>query len=79
MTTQVVYLSKSDLLSLLNLLARRRTGENVSATIFKNHDEHPFFPAGIEKVAITVVEDDTYYLGPDAAPRLNAVPPDNAA
>lgn len=60
-----IYLSRRNLISLLNKLDRRARGELTHCTIIKSDTTHPRYPA-TRVVAVTAVEDDDYYK--DRAP-----------
>ena len=55
-----VYLTKRNLLTLLNKLNRTARGDISYCSIIKNDTVHPKFPATTPTI-ITVVEDEDYY------------------
>lgn len=57
---QQVYLSRRNLLTLLNKLDRKARGEVTQCTLIKCDVEHPLYPCS-DQIAVTAVEDDEYY------------------
>lgn len=57
----VVYLSRRNLLTLLNKLDRVQRGENSACAIIKHDNVHPKYPTDCALVLIAAVEDDAYY------------------
>ena len=57
-----IYLSRRNLLTLLNKLDR----EGSARTIIKNDTVHPRYPATIGPIAVIAVEDGEYYTDREA-------------
>lgn len=59
---QLVYLTRRNLLTLLNKLDRnKREGKRASnCTLIKHDTLHPEFPCS-DKITVTAVEDEAYY------------------
>jgi len=55
-----VYLTRRNLLTLLNKLDRVRRGEASEKTIIKNDTVHPKYPCS-SVIMVTAVEDEEYY------------------
>jgi hypothetical protein len=55
-----VYLTRRNLLTLLNKLDRVKRGEQSACTITKYDTVHPQYPCSNE-VSVTAVEDEDYY------------------
>lgn len=56
-----VYLSRRNLLTLLNKLDRKARGEETKCTIVKNDNAHISYPQTMEHIMVTAVEDEEYY------------------
>ena len=56
-----IYLSRRNLLTLLNKLDRKARGEETACTVVKNDNKHPEFPQTMDHIAVTAVEDAEYY------------------
>lgn len=56
-----VYLSRRNLLTLLNKLDRQARGEETKCTVIKNDNKHAKYPQSMEHIAVTAVEDEEYY------------------
>lgn len=65
MTTQRIYLSRRNLMTLLSKLDRVRSGEFSHCTIIKNDTDNEEYPQTIESVMVTAVENDKYYKDRD--------------
>lgn len=59
-----IYLSRRNLLTLLAKLDRNRAGGNSAVTLIKRDVKHPTFPQTLPAIAVTAIEDDTYYDRP---------------
>ena len=57
-----VFLSRRNLLTLLSTLDRQAAGDSTACTIIKHDNQHPLFPQTMERIEVTAVEDDAYYL-----------------
>lgn len=60
-TTETVYLSRRNLLTLLSKLDRRRHGEDTACTLIKYDDTHPKYPQSAPVIVVVAVEDEEYY------------------
>jgi hypothetical protein len=56
-----VYLSRRNLVTLLNKLNRQRDGGYTARTIVKNDTAHPIYPQTDPNIYITAIEDMEYY------------------
>ena len=56
-----VYLSRRNLLTLLNKLDRQKAGSISACTIIKNDNAHPTYPQTMHSIAVVAVEDADYY------------------
>lgn len=56
-----VYLSRRNLLSLLNKLDRKAAGGETACTLVKNDDTHPKYPQTMKHIEVVAIEDDEYY------------------
>lgn len=56
-----VYLSRRNLLTLLNKLDRVKAGEKSACTLRKGDTLHPTYPQSHNNIFVTAVEDDAYY------------------
>jgi hypothetical protein len=57
-----LFLTRRNLLTLINKLDAVKHGESSRKTIIKHDTEHPAYPLlGSDAVIITAVEDDDYY------------------
>lgn len=56
-----IYLTRRNLLSLLNKLDRKAEGEDTACTIVKRDNQHPKYPQTLDECAVTAVEDVDYY------------------
>ncbi|WP_224984222.1 hypothetical protein [Geomonas agri] len=56
-----VYLSRRNLLTLLQKLDRKVAGQQTKCTIIKRDNAHPVFPQTMVAIAVTAVEDEEYY------------------
>jgi hypothetical protein len=57
-----VFLSRRNLLTLLNKLDRKATGDNSTlCTIIKNDDAHTKYPQSCPTIVVTAIDDDEYY------------------
>jgi hypothetical protein len=57
-----VYLSRRNLLTLINKLDRNKVEPGASkCTLVKRDDKHPFFPQSEREITVVAVEDDLYY------------------
>ena len=56
-----IYLSRRNLLALLEKLDHVRSGGQSACSIVKSDTTHPTCPQTIPNVIITAVEDDNYY------------------
>lgn len=61
----IVFLSRRNLLTLLNKLDRVKAGGESGCTIIKNDTQHPEYPCSTRTI-ISAVEDDEYYSGREA-------------
>jgi hypothetical protein len=57
-----IYLSRRNLLTLLNKLDRKKMGDETHCTILKRDPGHPDYPQTLDEVCVTAVEDDDYYV-----------------
>lgn len=57
----IVYLSRSNLLTLLSKLDRAKNGESSSCAIIKSGTNHPKYPQSRPRVLIQAIEDKDYY------------------
>lgn len=64
-----IYLSKRNILALLQKLDSARNGEPGSCTIIKNDTAHPIYPQTIRRVAITAVDTEDRFF-PGVSPRM---------
>ena len=55
-----VYLTRRNLLTLLNKLDRVKQGEQSACTLVKSDTVHPQYPCSNE-ISVTAVEDEDYY------------------
>ena|SRR5579859_3076824 len=62
MPTQV-YLSRRNLLTLLNKLDRKARGGITLCTVIKRDNKHPVYPQTEPEIWVTAVEDADYYVG----------------
>lgn len=60
-----IYLSRRNLLTLLNKLDRQAKGEDTQCTILKFDNVHPKYPQTMESIAIMAIEDKDYYTTRD--------------
>lgn len=56
-----IYLSRRNLVTLLNKLDRQKEGGITHCTIIKRDDSHPLYPQSIPEIEVAAVEDDEYY------------------
>jgi len=56
-----VYLSRSNLLTLLSKLDRQKNGESTQCTIIKCDNKHPKYPQTMAEIRVTALEDEEYY------------------
>lgn len=56
-----VYLTRRNLLTLLNKMDRAMAGEQTHCTIVKRDVEHPTHPQNAQEIWVTGVEDHIYY------------------
>lgn len=63
-----VYLSRRNLLTLLNKLDRKKAGESTRCTLQKHDNVHPTYPQTMEHISVTAVEDEDYYIDRPAGP-----------
>lgn len=56
-----IYLSRRNLLTLLNKLDRVKAGEHSFCTIVKSDNVHEKYPQSMSHIAVTAVEDEDYY------------------
>ena len=63
-----VYLSRRNLLTLLNKLDRKKEGGETKCTLSKNDTRHPVYPQSMDHILITAVEDEDYYIDRPAGP-----------
>jgi hypothetical protein len=56
-----VYLSRRNLLTLLNKLDGVREGRPSECTLVKHDNKHPRFPSSHPAIFVTAVEDEDYY------------------
>ena len=77
MPDAVVYLSKRNLLTLLNKLDRFEKGEETKCAIIKysNHLD-PYSIRGVDDVMIVAIPDQFYYVNRKAGPMLPEDDPD---
>lgn len=61
-----IYLTRRNLLTLLNKLDRASKGEETARTIWKRNTKHPKFPSDLAE--IVAIEDDQYYTDRQAGP-----------
>jgi hypothetical protein len=61
-----IYLSRRNLLTLLNKLDRQKAGGLSACTIIKNDTAHPTYPQTMTSINVVAVEDDDYYSDRDA-------------
>lgn len=63
MVSKVVqlYLTRRNLLTLLDKLDAAKRGETTKRTIIKRDTTHPKFPNSHEMISVTAVEDEDYY------------------
>lgn len=61
MSTERVYLSRRNLLTLLSKLDRIKAGEESAASLTKYDKEHPVYPQTMDRIIITALEDEEYY------------------
>lgn len=71
-----VYLSRRNLLTLLNKLDRNKAGGDSKCTIIKNDTAHPKYPQSMKSIAIIALEDEEYYTDRSAG---DVVPEDDPA
>lgn len=57
-----VYLSRRNLLSLLNKLDAVKRGEHSFCTLVKNDDKHPKYSQSMSSIEVIAVEDEDYYV-----------------
>jgi hypothetical protein len=57
-----LYLSRRNLVTLLQKLDSLRDGESRSCTIIKNDHAHPVYPQTLRRVAVTAVEAEDRYF-----------------
>lgn len=63
-----LYLSRRNLLTLLEKLDHVRDGGFSECTIIKHDDDHPRFAQSVPTIIITAVEDEDYYTDRDPGP-----------
>ena len=76
-----VYLSRRNLLTLLNKLDAKKAGEHTACTIIKCDDRHPKYPQTMKEIHVIALEDEEYYTDrlPGAVhPRDNPNPEDRS-
>ena len=56
-----VYLTRRNLMTLLNKLDHVGRGGESARTLIKNDTKHPKYPQSHPNIVITAVEDDDYY------------------
>lgn len=56
-----VYLSRRNLVTLLNKLDRKKNGDITHCTIIKRDTFHSMYPQTMEEIEVVAVEDDEYY------------------
>jgi len=56
-----IYLTRRNLLTLLNKLDRNRIGGDSACTIIKRDNKHPKYPQTMAQISITALEDEEYY------------------
>ena len=56
-----IYLTRRNLLSLLNKLDRKAEGEDTACTLIKRDNQHPKYPQTLSECSVTAVEDVDYY------------------
>ncbi len=56
-----IYLSRRNLLTLLNKLDRVKRGGKSFCTIIKNDTKHPKYPQSMPEISVTSLEDEEYY------------------
>lgn len=56
-----IFLTRRNLLSLLNKLDRKAEGEDTACTLIKRDNQNKNYPQTIDECAITAVEDVDYY------------------
>lgn len=61
-----VYLTRRNLLTLLNKLDAAARGENTARTLIKHDMKHPKYPQSDPNIHVTALEDEDYYI--DRAP-----------
>jgi len=69
-----VYLSRKNLLTLLNKLDRKKGGDESRCTLIKYDTVHPKYPQTHPVIMITALEDEEYYYERAAGP---VYPPDD--
>lgn len=57
-----IYLSRRNLLTLLNKLDRKKAGGTTMCTLQKHDNRHPKYPQTMEHISVTAVEDEDYYI-----------------
>ena len=63
---QQVYLTRRNLLTLLNKLAASKVDKSVSTSILKRDNTHPVYPQSDTEIFVTALEDEEYYTHRDA-------------
>ena len=65
-TVQGIYLSRRNLLTLLNKLDRKASGGDSECTLLKRDCTHEKYPQSMRLCVVTAIEDDEYYTTRDA-------------
>jgi hypothetical protein len=65
-----LYLSKRDIMTLLEKLDCIRAGEVSACTIIKNDTAHPAYPQTLRRISVVAVEAQDRYM-PGVSPRLH--------
>ncbi|MBI1890487.1 MAG: hypothetical protein HYS18_07575 [Burkholderiales bacterium] len=65
-----LYLSRRNIVTLLEKLDRVREGESSPCTIIKSDHAHPVYPQSIRRIAVTAAETGDQYF-PGVSQRLN--------
>lgn len=56
-----VYLTRRNLLVLLNKLDRKKKGQGTACTILKFDNTHPVYPQSVPVISVMALEDEEYY------------------
>lgn len=65
---ETLYLSRRNLVTLINKLDRTKVGDISNCTIIKRDNLHPKMPSSMESCAVIAVEDEDYYTEREAGP-----------